>query len=273
VHVKLPTGPRRGAAILWGWVRRDCYTWRLIGTALSFTLFGVGGVVLGLTLVPLVMLFPGTAAARQARVREVIRLGFRSFIGFMRGVGVLTYEIEGADRLGRPGQLIVANHPSLIDVVFLIAFTPKACCVVKRALWRNPAGAIAVRGAGYVPNTPTERMIGQASAALASGQSLIMFPEGTRSRSGRPRHFHRGAANIAVRSAAAVTPVFVKVAPTTLTKSSPWYRIPSRRPHFSLRVGDDLDPAPFRERQSIPLASRALNDRLLSVYAHELGGI
>jgi hypothetical protein len=66
-----------------------------------------------------------------------------------------------------------------------------------------------------------------------------------------------------------VTPVFIAVDPTTLTKADPWYRVPARRPHFSLRVGDDLDPGLFSGAQSRPQASRALNERLRVIYAAE----
>jgi 1-acyl-sn-glycerol-3-phosphate acyltransferase len=188
----------------------------------------------------------------------------------MSGLRGLDYHLAGFDRLGRPGQLVVANHPSLIDVVFLIAFVPGAGCVVKSALWRNPAMALMVRSAGYVPNHPTDSMIEGAAAALADGQTVIMFPEGTRTRPGLPLRFHRGAASVAARAARTVTPVFITVKPTTLTKHEPWYRIPPRRPHFCLRVGEDLDLAADRAVAPLPQASRAINGRLEAIYASEV---
>lgn len=250
----------------------DARAWRFLVTGFSFALFGAGGVALGLVAVPLLWLVPGSRAARQRRMRRLVSGAFRAFVGVMHRLRVLDYDLAGFERLGRPGQLIVANHPSLIDVVFLIAFVPGAGCVVKSALWRNPAMALVVRGAGYVPNHPTDDMIERAAAALAGGQAVIMFPEGTRTRPGRPMRFHRGAASVAARSARAVTPVFITVAPTTLTKHAPWYRIPPRRPRFSLRVGDDLDPAAVSGDGPLPQASRAINARLEAIYAAALRG-
>src|SRR4029077_834071 len=87
---------------------------------------------------PLMRLVPGSASAHRRRVRATSRAYMRSFVGLMSAVGVLSYDFEGAERLGRPGQIIVANHPSLIDVVFLIGFTPQATCIVKEALFHNP---------------------------------------------------------------------------------------------------------------------------------------
>lgn len=252
--------------------RSDFYYWRLVATGLSFAVFGVGQLVLGLLVFPLLRLLPGGTGAYHARARALLRRAFRLFIEFMRCTGVLTYDFRGVARLGKPGQLILANHPSLIDVVFLLGFTPRASCVVKRELWSNPFTRFAVASAGYVSNSPTDLMIEGAVAALAGQQSLIMFPEGTRTRPSEPLNFHRGAANVAVRAAATVTPVYIRVAPTTLTKAEPWYRIPGRRPHFSLRVGDDIDMRPRLRPESTPADSRAFNARLLEVFSGELAG-
>jgi 1-acyl-sn-glycerol-3-phosphate acyltransferase len=202
--------------------------------------------------------------------RSVLQWGMRRFVGFLHHGGGLTYEFRGAERLGRPGQLIIANHPSLIDVVFLIAFARQANCVVKHAMFRNPLTRTVVRAAGYISNDLTADMIEGTADALRAGQCVIMFPEGTRSRPGEPLVFHRGAANIAIRAARVVTPVYIRCEPTTLTKSEPWYRIPARRPHFTLAVGEDFDLGEFRILASIPLASRACNERLRARFHDEL---
>ncbi len=252
--------------------RQDSFVWRFIATAISFALFGVTGLVLGGVGFPLSRLIPMSTARRRNFGSRVVRFCFQRFVEFMRGVGGLTYEFRGHERLGRPGQLILANHPSLIDVVFLIGYTPSSCCVVKAALWRNPFMAGVVSSAGYIPNAPTDVMIEGATQALATGQSLIMFPEGTRTRPGEPVDFHRGAAVVALRAAQVITPVFISVAPTTLTKQEPWYRIPFRRPHFELVVGEDIDLGPFRALGPLPRAGRSLNAFLINHFRDRLSG-
>ncbi len=248
---------------------RVAYYWRLFATGLCFGVFGLSGLVFGLGVFPIMRLWPGGSDAHRRRVRAVVRTYMRCFVELMRWVGVLTYEFEGTRGLGRPGQMIVANHPTLIDVVFLLGFTPRSSCIVKQALWGNPVTRWPVVAAGYVSNTPTDLMIEGAAAALREGQSVIIFPEGTRTTPGQALQFHRGAANIAVKAAAVVTPVYIRCEPTTLAKNMPWYRIPERRVRFSLRVGTDIDPEPFRW-QAAPLASRAFNEHLLGVFIGEL---
>jgi 1-acyl-sn-glycerol-3-phosphate acyltransferase len=214
-------------------------------------------------------LVPGSPGAHRRRVRTTCRLYMRSFVGLMSAVGVLSFEFEGADRLGRPGQIILANHPSLIDVVFLIGFTPQATCIVKEALFRHPFTRWPVSAAGYVSNTSTYSMVERASQALQDGENVIVFPEGTRTTPGRPMQFHRGAASIAVRAARVVTPVFIRCEPTTLAKNMRWYQIPDRRVRITFRVGRDIDLAPFRDAP-VPIASRAFNAHLLRLFADEL---
>jgi len=127
-----------------------------------------------------------------------------------------------------------------------------------------------IRAAQYISNNGSMDMLDEAAGALQSGQTLIVFPEGTRTTPGQAPEFHRGAAAIALRGARLVTPVVISVSPTTLTKAEPWYRIPARRFHFHLRVGQDIDPQTFASQGSAPIASRKLNDYLHQHFIKEL---
>lgn len=246
------------------------YWWRLIFTAISFTLFGLGGLFLRLVCFPLISLYYSDILKRRHSARALISRSFRFFVNFMRVTGVLTYHIEGVERLGRPGQMVIANHPSLIDVVVLIAFMRDTNCVVKESLWHNPFMRGPIRAAGYISNSASMEMFDECVAALNEGQTLIIFPEGTRTTPGQFPQFHRAAAAIALRGAKILTPVVICVRPTTLTKAEPWYKIPARRFHFSLVVGDDIDLHSFKENSPLPIASRKLDAHLHSYYEQEL---
>ena len=249
---------------------KDAYYWRLAATALSFLLFGLGGLCLRLLVFPLLACLPGDAVRHRQRARHTISWLFWRFIRFMAACGVLTYEVEGAERLGRPGQMIITNHPSLIDVVFLIGLVRQANCVVKQSLFRNTFTRGPVSSAQYISNDGSMDMLDTAVESLQSGQTLIIFPEGTRTVPGQPPAFHRGAAAIALRGAQFITPVTIRVTPSTLTKAEPWYRIPSRRVHFSLCVGSDIAISDFASQGPAPQASRRLNDHLHQYFIKEL---
>lgn len=244
--------------------------WRLVATALCFTTFGVGGLLLWFLVFPLLSLLVRDRVRQSALARRMIHYLFRFFVGLMRGLGVLTYEVHGLDKLQRSGLLILANHPSLVDVVFLIALTPRADCVVKAALQHNPFTRAAVRTAGYIHNETGPAMVGDCIATLQRGNHLIIFPEGTRTVVGQALQLQRGAANVAVRGGVDVTPVVIRCQPSTLTKGEPWWRIPARRPHFVFRIQDDLSVAAVTQGcTSDALAARRLTDYLADYFAKE----
>jgi 1-acyl-sn-glycerol-3-phosphate acyltransferase len=244
-------------------VKRDQYWLRLSASAVCFSVFGLVTFVLGLVLA--VIRLSGPARRTRRLSRAIVGAGLRFFVAFMKGVRSIDYEFTGHEKLGRPGQIIIANHPTLVDAVFLLGFARSSNCIVKVGLFRNPITRSAVKAAGYIPNEPTDEMIHTAEAALAEGQTLLVFPEGTRTVPGQPMRMQRGAANVALRAARVVTPVFISVDPPTLSKGLPWYRITARRTQFRLEVGDDINLDPYRS-SPLPLASRRLNEDLAGLF-------
>ena len=164
--------------------------WRIVATGLSFFAFGVGGVLLWALAFPMLALMVRKPARRQTLSRRLVQRSFAFHIELMRVLGVLSYEVRGRERLQRDGLLILANHPTLIDVVFLISLLPNADCVVKSSLARNPFTRGPVRAAGYVCNDDGAGLVEDCIAAVRRGGNLIIFPEGTRSRRDARRKTH-----------------------------------------------------------------------------------
>lgn len=245
-------------------------SWRILATGLSFAAFGIGGLLLRVCVFPLLSLCIRAPEQRKRVARATVSASFRAFVGLMHGLGVLRYQIVGAERLQRRGQLILANHPTLIDTVFLIALVPNADCIVKGALLSNPFTRGPVRAAGYICNDRGPELVDDCIAALRAGSNLIIFPEGTRTTPGAALALKRGAANIAVRGERAVTPVVIHCDPPTLGKGNKWWQVPARRPHFRIDVRDDIAAATFcREQPSEVVAARRLTDHLQQFFMKE----
>jgi 1-acyl-sn-glycerol-3-phosphate acyltransferase len=245
--------------------RRMNLYWRVAATGFSFGVFGMGGLVLRLLVFPALNLLVRQRERRVAWSRTVIRLAFRAYVELMRVVGVLRYEIRGLERLERGGLLILANHPTLIDTVFLMAFVKNADCIVKGELWNNPFTRGPVRAAGYINNAGGADLIDDCIASLRRGNNLIVFPEGTRTPGDGVISMKRGAANIAVRGARDMTPVLIRCEPATLGKGEKWWRVPPRRVRFEIEVQEDLAIGQFAGGASDVMAARQLTD-FLQVY-------
>ena len=246
--------------------------WRVVGTGLSFAAFGIGGVLLWLVVFPLLRLFVRDRGRLQRLARGMIRRTFAGHFALMHRLGVLTWEVRGLERLDRRGLLVLANHPTLIDVVFLVSRIPDADCVVKSALARNPFTRGPVLATGYIFNDDGAGLVDDCIASVRSGRNLLIFPEGTRTPAGADLGpLQRGAANIAVRGAIDVTPVVIRCVPRTLGKGEKWYLVPSRRFHISIEVLSDLPVAPYLvPGAGEPLAARRLTDALAATFKTEL---
>ena len=248
---------------------------RLVGTAVGFASFGLGGLVFAFFVVPWIWLRHRNAQDRSIVLRRAISSAFLLHVNTLRRFGVLSYRINEPQRLGREdfgGQLLVANHPTLLDVVFLVAFVDNAVCVVKDALFHNFFIGFVIRMAGYVSNRDPDAMIGACANALNRGDTVIIFPEGTRSTPGQKSRMQRGAAYVALHSGTMPTPVNISCVPSSLTKGLPWYSIPKSKMVFEFIVGQ---PIPIAELQDLErgLAARSLNRKIDEQIFREVNGV
>ena len=246
------------------------YCWRLVATGACFAIFSLGGALLWLLVFPALRLFP--APGRSKRIRWVIHRSFGAFLQLMQFVGIMRMEVEGGERLRDcGGALVLANHPTLIDVVALISLMPAASCVVKRALWDDPFLGGVVRSADYLANSDADGLIDDCARDLEAGRPLIVFPEGTRTWPGEALRFQRGAAYMALRSGAPILPVLIDCQPATLTRREKWYQIPPRPFLLRLKV-----LAPFLPECQAPpgeaptMTARRLNRALQEFFVLEL---
>ena len=244
------------------------YYWRLFATGLSFSVFGLGALLITFTIFPAIHLLSPCRRRANRRCQYVVHLSFRTFIGLMRWLGILTYEVSGAEALtASTGNLIVANHPTLLDVVFIVSLLPKTQCVVKKAAWSNPFLAGVMWATGYVQHEDPLHLIGDCVRCLEEGNNLLIFPEATRSVPGHPMKLRRGAASIIVESQRLFTPVIITCEPSTLTKGQKWFNIPHRKMHFRISVGNKIDPQPLIAKgENLSKSNRRINRTIRDLF-------
>jgi 1-acyl-sn-glycerol-3-phosphate acyltransferase len=248
--------------------------WRVIATGFCFATFGLGSLLLGLVVFPLLRLTVRDRGRQVQLARRLIRLTFRLLVGLMRGTGVLNVEVHGLERLRGGGRLILANHPTLIDVVLLLALVEHGDCVIKGALGRHPITSAAVRAAGFVFNDDGgEDLLRDCVQSVRTGNNLIIFPEGTRSSPGLPLRLQRGAARVAVHGAVDITPVRIRCVPATLAKGAKWWCVPARRAQIRIEVDEPIAVSPFiAASPNRALAARQLTEHLTDYFSrgHDL---
>jgi 1-acyl-sn-glycerol-3-phosphate acyltransferase len=255
--------------------RRFDYIRRLVGTGLSFTAFGVGALVLSVFVFPALHLVVADRARRVGVAQRIVHRAFRLFVLTMTLLGVMDVKVTGEAALQTDrGRLIVANHPSLIDVVLLVSLLRQTQCVVKHQNWRNPFMRGVLQATGYIRNDDDpEKLISACADALRAGHNLVIFPEGSRTVPGRPRLLQRGFANIALAAEASVRLVTIHCAPTTLTKGEKWYEIPPARAVFAVAVHELIDVRALVRDDPPSIAVRRLTRHVGQRFGEILGDV
>ena len=242
--------------------------WRLLQTGLSFAVFGAVVLGLGFVVIPTSRLFARGLESDELRAQRWVHRGCRFFVGFMKGIGLLCLDRVDVERLRVGGPLLlVANHPTLLDLVVMASLMPQLDCIVSGAWAENAFLRRTVVAAGYVRNDDGGSVVRACLRHLQAGRSVIVFPEGTRSPPGGLRDFQAGAAFVALRSGHALVPVLMSCVPSTLTKGRSWYDVPAEQLHMTVRVGEPITPQPVRYRGvTLPEAARRLTAELREVF-------
>ena len=189
---------------------------------------------------------------------------------FARGIAFLLLHLffpvryEGLENIPKGGGYILcSNHRSAMDVIYLGYHVPQQLRFMAKAeLFRKKIAAWFFRTMGAFP---VERGRGdlhaldEAGEIIREGGVMAIFPEGTRSRDGKPLPFHSGFAVVAAHTGADVLPAAISFE----GKVRPWKRVTVRFapliPYESF--GFSQEPARSELRNAIRLVQISILDR------------
>lgn len=229
---------------------------RALLTTLAFALFFGLSVVIGVVLFPaLFVLALGDKERHRRRCTRLIAWGYGTFILHMRLTGLVAHRpIRVPEGLEGKPYVVVANHPTFIDLLFLLHYFPDLTCVVKSSWYRKSiAFGPLLRSTNYIPGPgiggdgegPESacRVLDRMVAHVEKGHPLLIFPEGTRSAVRQLRRFKRGAFEVAKRTGVPLVPVMIRVDRPFLMKGVPFWRVPDKMVRFEFDVLPAIDTA------------------------------
>jgi 1-acyl-sn-glycerol-3-phosphate acyltransferase len=149
----------------------------------------------------------------------------------LRAVGA-RMEYEGLEHMrARTPCVFMANHQSNVDIWALVGILPTPTrFVAKQSLFRVPVMGWAMAAGGFVPidrgnRSRAIRSLAVAAERIRAGRSVVLFPEGTRTRSGQLQPFKKGPFHLALQAGVPVIPVAIagsyRVLPPGTLKISP----------------------------------------------------
>lgn len=197
MHAMMPI-EERGPKNLPQWV---CRSIDLIATLLLWSYFTAGFVVF---FAPFYLLAAAVAKDRSRAFQRLNHLFYRGFFLLCRLVMPLQqWHIDPALKTVR-ASVVVCNHVSYIDPLLLISLYARHTTIVKNRLFHIPIFGWMLGFSGYLPAASKGRLVEkmvrrmeEMPSFLAAGGNLIVFPEGTRGRTGAVGDFNPGAFKIA----------------------------------------------------------------------------
>jgi 1-acyl-sn-glycerol-3-phosphate acyltransferase len=201
---------------------------------------------------------------------RLLQAGVHGYLGFftrfwLPALGVYRVaEIAGREQaLGVRPAVFVANHRGFMDGIFLLGLLPRTGVLIKARDTRQPTYRLLERhfdlvGVERNALSSVAASLEKCARLLRAGKNLLVFPEGTRARSGRLQPFNRLAFQLALTAGVPVVPVLIHSTHPFMAKL-PGSLFPRGRNTYRIRF---LDPEPARSDDAPDTLSDRVHGRM-----------
>lgn len=234
---------------------------------LAIVYFGVGAVFLAIFVFPFIHLF----ASRKKQdfgvtARAYVSHTFRVFLDGLNLTHTSIRRVDDAEAYREiHSKIIIANHPSLLDFVYIMSLVPNSTCIVRGSLTKTPLAGVIKQA--YITNTTEfDDVLAECKKLTDQGCNVIIFPEGTRT----PRHgqnnYKKGAARIALYCGCDVQPIFIGGSDKYgLGKHDPLWSYNHVEPYlYDFKLLPVISVDEFKE-MSAPMAAKHLTEKMEQV--------
>lgn len=228
--------------------------------------------IIGLILLPLLplltsliaILYGGILRAPAEKLQWIPRVLCGRILCWVNGI---TVEVRGLEKIDlTKSYIFAANHQSQFDIFTLQAYSGfDFRWMAKKELFRIPIFGWGMRLAGYIPvdrsgGKKAVKSLDEAAKRIAGGTSVIIFPEGTRSRDGHVHPFKAGAMVLAIKSKVPLVPVAIDGTYEVLPKGKMFAK-PGK---VVINIGDPIETAGYSTKQKHELAE-LLHDAVVTL--------
>ena len=183
------------------------FSWFVFGCAVTYVILAI------------LVVLPFSKKKKRFFLNYVLSISSWSVIYSAPHVRKHIYQQKKFLDLNNP-SIIITNHTSFLDILIMLLISPKIIIVVKDWVYNSVFFGPLVRYAGfvYVGDGP-EKNLTIIKERIKEGYSLLIFPEGSRSKTDKIKRFHKGAFFLANELKLDITPVLIHGASYVLPKS------------------------------------------------------
>jgi len=242
---------------------RLLYAYRVLAKWFSFFFFGLSSLVMAIIIIPTMRLLFHPKERFQKPVRRLSSAFMRFFISIMHFIGIVDVVVDNREIYrGFSSKIIVANHPSILDVVMILSLIPNADCIVNAYLDHGILQGV-VRQLYIVGSREVEDIFQACKDTLKQGNCLIVFPEGTRTPRTGKAIMKKGAARIALATGFCIVPIHIGGTDKYgLGKKDPWTAFnPTERYVYRISLGTEINPEKYRHLPS-PAAAKLITKEI-----------
>ena len=248
------------------------YVFHIFGKIVSILVFGIGTVLLSIVCFPIGKIIFHPKKNFRYHMRHLVYTLFRVFVGFMWLIGIVKVKVSKKNYLNKlRSAIVVANHPAYLDSPIMISQLSHTSLIAKASLSQKNI-MHAVINELYMPNSlPYEEMLERAKEDLSLGNTIMMFPEGTRSTPYGQRAYKKGAARISLATGCPIIPVYIGgTSKRGLGKGDKVFQVaPKKRYVFDLQVKEPVYPDEFKDLPE-PIAAKRLTEKIKLILDDDL---
>ncbi len=229
-----------------------------------FIIFGIGSLLLSFLFLPIGGIFLQGEKKRE-KFSHIIHKLWHVYAQFFVVLGLIKIEKHNVEQV--KGKIIVATHPTFIDILILIGIYDNSLCIAKKELLNNIFLKNIIKNV-YIPNNiDLDEFKNICTEALNDGYNIIIFPTGTRTVEGEEIKIHKGSAAVQIASGADILPVKIECNYPFLQKGKPIYDAGEKVITYSITQLDPIRLSDFNESSEIKLRN-AICEKIKFDFTH-----
>ncbi len=226
----------------------------LVDVIVSFVSFAIflSGVIFLSVLVLLFKYTPFFSDAKKKVIHNLLFLNCKLVVG-INFLFKKEYIDQHKFNLEKPA-VIVCNHQSHLDIALILLMSPKIFVLTNEWVWKNPFYGLIIRYIDFYPiYTGIDNGYKKIKEKVDKGYSVLIFPEGTRTKDGKINRFHQGAFSLADYLGLDILPVLLHGAYDCMPKTEFFLRAG----HVTLKFFDRIKVEPADVEKGITYRPQA----------------